>query len=139
MNPILWIHVALVLAADTEKTLYCPIPAVDGGGEYEAVSAYFTPDGDGAVTADATNYTVVTLKNGATSLWSRATDVAGGALVAGTQVALTITAATAKTAFEFTAGTDQLTIAVTMPGTGAVFKGIVAVGFRRKQASAYAT
>ena len=50
---------------------------------------YFIPNV--SVTADDTNYITLTVKKGSTTLVSRATTVAGGAMTAGTVIAATIT------------------------------------------------
>lgn len=140
MNPLLFIFLRLNEAANTTLQLDTPIPAVEGGGEWEVVpsSCYFTPDSNGAVATDGTNYITLALKSGSTTLASLTTNSSGGAaLVANTKTALT-DAGAAPTACELTAGTDLLTAALTKAGTGAVCKGILAIGIRRKQAKAYA-
>ena len=77
---------------------------------------YFIPNV--SVTADDTNYITLTVKKGSTTLVSRATTVAGGAMTAGTVIAATITG-TGGDLERAAAGVFE--VAVAMAGTGPAY------------------
>ena len=82
-----------------------------------------------SVTADNTNYITLTVKKASTTLVSRATNVAGGGMVAGTPIVLTLTG-TGADLEQDAAGIFE--VAVAKAGTGpaydfdvvAVFEGV---------------
>lgn len=71
----------IAAGTDQEVAWVCPFP-----GKWKVRNVYLVADD--AIGADDTDYTTLTLKNGSTTLASRATTVSGGALVAKTAYAL---------------------------------------------------
>lgn len=138
MNPLIHLFFPLVEAANTTRTVDIEIPAPEGASIWEIVGTpTFTPDSNGAVATDGTNYITLAVKKGSTTLYSLTTNTSGGAaLVANTKTTLT-DAAAAPTSKEFTAGTHPVRIDLTKAGTGAACKGVISIGLRRKQAATY--
>ncbi len=121
------------VAAGTAFTQYAAQPAP---GEWELVSAYFTPSSAGAVAVHATNYVTITLKQGSTSLGALTTNSTGGAaLVAGTPSAFSLSGGSA---LQF-GQADPLVIDVAHGGTGGAANGTLACAWKKKQADAHYT
>jgi hypothetical protein len=89
----------------------------DGPNKVVLTALSFVPDV--AVTASDTNYGTLTIKIGATTIATLVTDVAGGSLVAGTPVELTMSGDLTMAEGEVLGATK------TYAGSGAVLSGIV--------------
>jgi len=107
----------VTIAAGTAEDRYVTPPA-DDGGEWKLTYATYTPATTDA--ADASNYTTIALKNGATTLGSLSN--ASTAFTAGTPRAFTLTGGTS---LEFTAGTDSLDVNKAETGTGGILDGAI--------------
>lgn len=99
--------------------------AIAAPGEWRLVAAYWCPDT--AITANATNYTTLTVKQGSTTLATRATDVAGGSAVKHTAEALTLSGGAA---LEFGQG-DVIQVDKDDSGTGAIVDGAFSFFFEK--------
>jgi hypothetical protein len=77
-----------------------------------------------AVSAHDTNYITVTVTQNSTTLFARATTVAGGALAANTLAQQSLGASMVGDKLELEQG-ESVTVAVTKAGTGPAYKGSV--------------
>lgn len=106
------------VGAGTDEELYIAVNLLSSKARIKKVR--LTPYT--ARTADATNYTTITLKSGANTICSRATDVAGGNMVAGTAEVLTI-----DDAYSEVSDGDVLAVHKDDSGTGLAFDGSITV------------
>ncbi len=120
------------MAANSVLTQYV---SQEQEGEWILDSVGFVPNSDGALAIDGTNYITATIKQGATSLGTWTTNTGGTAHVAGTRIA---PALSGGSALEFGQG-DMVTIDIAKAGTGGVFKGSMALAFRKKAADSHYT
>jgi hypothetical protein len=119
-------------AAAADRDYYVALPAL---GEIKVVSATFVPDSDGAAAIDGTEIRTISVKQGSTTVATVTTLTGGSAFVAGTAVALTVTAGVAQ---DFTGGTDTIKVVSVHGGaTGKVAKGVLSLMVRVNQASAF--
>ena len=114
-------------ASGVDETYYST-PAHPNAGEWEAVTAVFTPYEN--VGLDAANYRTLTLKNGATALDSWTSNSSGGtALAAGTPYVFDLSGNGINA--EFTANAAAMTVESVKNGTGAALKGDLTVVYQR--------
>ena len=106
----------------TAETAYAAMPSPN---EWKLSAVYFAPAASEAI--HAAHYATLTIKQGATSLGSLATNVT--ALTAGTAEAVAMTAGTGSSR-EFGAG-DSVTMAVTKTGNGIAMLGVVSLAFEK--------
>lgn len=110
------------VGAGTAEQRYC-VPPGDTG-EWFLRGATFVPAT--AVSANATNYTTISLKNGSTTLGTIST--ATTAFVLGTPRPFTLGGGVAR---EFTGMTDVLTIDKAESGTGGILDGCIVLLWER--------